>query len=264
MNRKPLKLCVWTVLVLSASLSPYLLGAGAEIAQDRDRATPEKATASWQSPAKLHQMVGKEQGILMIGAEAIEFRSTKGRTVNLPLLEVQTFLLSPHRLAIETYQNRERHLPGMARYKFDLDHAVPPQVAAELARVVQRPSQNAVPDPSSQSIAIPAHHHTGAGGTNGILRFGDGGIDYVTDATGDSRSWRWSDLQTLSDPDPYHLLVFGYRDTYSFDLKELLPQSLFYHLVDEVDAHSAAESGQRPNIQSPKNSERHGQGVGDE
>jgi hypothetical protein len=143
----------------------------------------------------------------------------------------------------------------MQRFRFDLDQAVPPQLAAELARKVQRPSQNAVPDPASQGIVIPAHHRTLTGGTNGTLRFSDGEIDYVTDTPGDSRSWRWADLQTLSDPDPYHLLVFGYRDTYTFDLKEPLPQSLFYRLVDAVDAQNAAEPGQRPDVRSPNSGE---------
>lgn len=256
MSQKRLKFYVWPVLLLSTSLSPYLLGAGVDIAKDHDRATSEMATVSWQSPAKLHHMVGKEQGDFTFGSEGIEFRSEKGRTLKLPFLEVQTFLLSPHRLVIETYQNRERHLPGMKRYRFDLDQAVPPPIAAELARGVQRPSQNAVPYADSQAIAIPAHHRTGRGGTNGVLRLRDGGIDYVTEAAGDSRSWRWADLQTLSDPDPNHLLIFGYRDTYTFDLKEALPQSLYYRLVDALDSQSVADSGERLAVQTPTTSEK--------
>ena len=245
MNRMPLKWQVWPVLVLAASLSPCLLAQSAEIAQDRQQAASESPSPSWQSPAKLRRAVGSKKGDLLVGANGIEFRSGKGQTLKLPYLEVQTFHLSPHSLVIETYQNRKKHMPGVERLRFDMTESVSPQVAADLAKEVQRPSQNAVPDPTVQGIVIPAHHRSLAGGTNGILRFRDGGIDYVTGAPDDSRSWRWADLQTLSSPDPYHLLAFGYRDTYSFDLKELLPQSLYYRLVDEIDAQSAAESQQR-------------------
>ena len=136
-------------------------------------------------------------------------------------------------------------MPGVERLRFEMTEAVSPQAAADLAREVRRPSQNAVPDPVAQGIVIPAHHRNLTGGTNGILRFRDAGIDYVTSAPDDSRSWRWPDLQTLSSPDPYHLLAFGYRDTYSFDLKELLPQALYYRLVDAIDAQSAIQSQQR-------------------
>jgi len=245
MNRMPLKWQVWPVLVLAASLSPCLLAQSAEIAQDRQQAASESPSPSWQSPAKLRRAVGSKKGDLLVGANGIEFRSGKGQTLKLPYLEVQTFHLSPHSLVIETYQNRKKHMPGVERLRFEMTESVSPQVAADLTKEVQRPSQNAVPDPAAQGIVIPAHHRSLAGGTNGILRFRDGGIDYVTGAPDDSRSWRWADLQTLSSPDPYHLLAFGYRDTYSFDLKELLPQSLYYRLVDEIDAQSAAESQQR-------------------
>jgi hypothetical protein len=245
MNRMPLKWQVWPVLVLAASLSPCLLAQSAEIVQDRQQAASERRSPSWQSPAKLRRAVGSEKGDLLVGANGIEFRSGKGQTLKLPYLEVQTFHLSPHSLVIETYQNRKKHMPGVERLRFEMTESVSPQVAADLAKEVQRPSQNAVPDPAAQGIVIPAHHRSLAGGTNGILRFRDGGIDYVTGAPDDSRSWRWADLQTLSSPDPYHLLAFGYRDTYSFDLKELLPQSLYYRLVDEIDLQSAAESQQR-------------------
>jgi len=207
-------------------------------------AIPAQTVLSWTSPAKLHHVIGQEKGDLKITGEGIEFRSLKGRTVSWNYLEVQTFLLSPQTLVIETYQNRKHHLPGMQRFRFDLDQAVSAKIAAELARKIQRPSQNEVPDPESQGVVILAHHRTPTGGTNGSLRFSDGGIEYVTDVRGDSRSWRWADLQTLSDPDPFHLLVFGYRDTFTFDLKAPLSQALFYRLVDAIDAHNASESGQ--------------------
>lgn len=264
MNRKHLKWRVWPVLVLAAGLSPYLPVAGAEIAQDIRYAGPETAPVSWQSPAKLRHVVGRDNGDLTIGAEGIEFRSGKGRTIKLSYLEVQSFLLSPHCLAIETYQNRKRHMPGVEWYRFELAKVVPPEVAAELSKEVRRPSQNAVPDPAAQGIVIPAHHRTVRGGTNGTLRIRDVGIDYVTDVAGDSRSWRWADLQTLSDPDPYHLFVFGYRDTYTFDLKEPLPQALFYRLIDALDAHHAAVSSEEPDAHAPKRSAGDRQGVGDE
>jgi hypothetical protein len=242
---------VMPVLALSASLWVGLPQADAQKAQDRNQVTPRLTVMSWESPARLHQAIGRETGDLKIGGEGIEFRSHKGRMVKWPFVEVQTFLLLPRALTIETYQNRTHHLPGMQRFRFDLDKTVPPEIAAELSRQIQRPSKNGVPDPASQGIVILAHHRTLTGGTNGTLRLSDGGIDYVTGVRGDSRSWRWADLQTLSDPDPFHLLVFGYRDTYTFDLKEPLPRSLFFRLVDALDSNNLAEPGLRPGVQSP-------------
>ena len=235
MNPARLKPRVLPALMLLASLCSFLPGAGAE-----------KTLASWQSPAKLHRMVGSEKGDVIVGVDGIEFQPRKGRALQWSFLDIQTFSLSSHSLTIKTYQDRKKHLPGMQRYRFHLDRAVPPEVAAELAEEVQRPSQNAVPNPSAPGVVVPAHHRTRIGGTNGVLRFRDSGIDYVTRAGTDSRSWRWADLQTLSEPDPYHLFVFGYRDTYTFDLKKPLPRSLFNHVSDEIWTHNGSEGSSNP------------------
>jgi hypothetical protein len=242
---------VMPVLAFSATLLVGLPQAVAQSVQDHTQVASRQTVLSWESPARLHEAIGKETGDLKISSEGIEFRSNKGRTEKWPFVEVQTFLLLPRALTIETYQNRPHPLPGMQRFRFDLDKTVPAEIAAELSRQIQRPSKNGVPDPASQGIVILAHHRTLTGGTNGTLRLSDSGIDYVTGVRGDSRSWRWADLETLSDPDPFHLLVFGYRDTYTFDLKEPLPRSLFDRLVDALDAHSMAEPGLRPGAQSP-------------
>ena len=134
-------------------------------------------------------------------------------------------------------------MPGIERYSFRLAETVPPEVASELAQEVQRPSKNSVPNPASEGIFIAAHHRTLTGGTNGILRFRNDGIDYVTSIAGDSRSWRWADLQTLSDPDPYHLFVFGYRDTYTFDLKAPLSRKLLDWATDQIFTHNESVDG---------------------
>ena len=82
-----------------------------------------------------------------------------------------------------------------------------------------------------------------SGGTksNGTLRFREEGIDYVTKSSQDSRSWRWADIQTIANQDPYHLIVFGYRETYSFDLKEPLPPELYDRVTDAVYEHSVGD-----------------------
>ncbi len=74
--------------------------------------------------------------------------------------------------------------------------------------------------------------------------FRDEGIDYLTSQPDDSRSWRWDDIRTLSNPDAYHLILFGYRDTYSFDLKQPLTQELFDRLSDQVYTHNVNDSRQ--------------------
>ena len=213
-------------------------GQVATIDRPETRITTNLGAIGWQSPSRIHLGLSKVQGQLRFDEQGVEFRSDKGLVLKWLFVDIQTIFISPHWLVIETYQNRRHHVPGVQRYRFDLSQAVPSGFAAELARKVQRPSQNAVPDSSSPSeVNVHAHHSTRIGGTNGALRFRDSGIDYVTSIPGDSRSWRWGDIQTLSNPDAYHLTVFGYLETYSFDLKERLEQKTYDTLNDEVYRH---------------------------
>ncbi len=247
MNQERLSGYLSFLLVLFTGLWLCVPIALAKSPQDSNPASTMQGGTSWKSPAKLHRWIGGEKGYIIISSDGIEFHPRNGRALKWSLLDIQTFSISSRSLDIQTYQNRKKHIPGMQRYKFNLNQSVPPEIASELAREVRHPSQNEVPDRAAQSsFILPAHRRTLTGGTNGTLRFRDSGIDYVSETAGDSRSWRWDDLQTLSSSNPYRLFVFGYRDTYTFDLKKQLPRSLLNHASDEIWAHSKSEIKENP------------------
>lgn len=191
----------------------------------------------WESPAHIRRahLISSDHGNLSIDQDGVEFRAGNGRKRQWAFAEIRTAFIARHRLVLGTYINRSLHRPGQREFRFDLTQALPPSVAASIAEAIARPSQNADPDPSAPAIAVvPVRHRGFSSGTNGVLRFRKGGIDYVTTTRGDSRSWRWADLQTLSDPDPYHLFVFGYRDTYTFDLKAPASRKLLDWASDQM------------------------------
>jgi hypothetical protein len=114
---------------------------------------------------------------------------------------------------------------------------MPPEVAAELVRLVGKPAVNGVPAPHrSGLVTIGARHPTRTGGSNGVLRFRDGGIDYLSAKGNDSRSWRWADIRTVAHPEPYRLRIAGYLETFDFELKQPLPDDLLDRLWDHLYA----------------------------
>jgi hypothetical protein len=239
-----------------------LLIAVCHLKAQQPRISTAPNTDVWQSPARMRKSIGSRPGTLKIDSAGIEFQPSKGTKYRWPYVEIKTFDLSSKTLILQGYQNKSLQRPGEKSFRFNLTNPVPPTVAAELARQVAKPTRNGDPDPKLESSAsIPARHHRNFGGSNGTLRFSEGGIDYVTTAR-DARSWRWADLETLSNPDPYHLFVFGYHDTYTFDLKQPLSQAQFNHLTDEIDSHNAAGPGQGLNVQVPYGPDGRGQGGG--
>ena len=255
---------VWTACksVIFLSATAITLGGipmAAQAARQPVLPSNPRVTASfhWESSARMLRATfapGK-QGTLLIDGNGVEFRGESQSGQLWAFGEIQTALLAPHRLTIKTYLNRSLHRPGERTYRFRLAQAIPPAVAAQFAQAVARPLQNADPAPDAPAIAtIPARHRAIASGTNGVLRIRQNGIDYVTSSKGDSRSWRWADLQTLSNPDPYHLFVFGFRDTYTFDLKAPLSESLLDWASDEIFAHG--ESTTAPAVPRTRPTER--------
>lgn len=229
--------------VLLPVIAAVLAGAFANAQTIEQSSTPRFHTAAeplkWESPARLHRaaFIPGGHGTLLIDGAGVEFRAGDGSSQRWTIGEIHTIYIAPHRLVLESYVNRRLHLPGERTYRFSVTRSVPPAVAAAIAGAVGRPSRNADPDPKTAAIAvIPVRHRGLASGTNGVLRFRRGGIDYVTGKRGDSRSWRWADLETLSDPDPWHLFIFGYRDTYTFDLKAPLSRELFDWATDQIAA----------------------------
>ena len=197
-----------------------------------------EAAFNWQSPARLHHGLRTVRGTLFFNSKGVEFNSDKPFSHRWPFLEIQTFDLSPHRFLLTSYENRGKHLHGDRQYRFDFTSDVSPGIATELARRVAKPVKNGEPDPNIPIYAtLPARHTTRAGGSNGVLRFSDVEIDYVTASKQDARSWRWADIQTIANPDAYHFRVGAYRETFDFELKEPMAKELFNKLWDYVYAH---------------------------
>lgn len=196
---------------------------------------PNRAPGTWQTPARLIRRLGSRRGTIEIRVDGVSFRAAKGPQLNWPLGGIHSFYIAPHKLQIKGYANRGWRLPGEKVYRFDLARPVPPATAAALASAVGKPSRNAVPNPDAPAFAsLEARHQQRTGGSNGVLRFSSSGIAYVTKARGDSRRWRWADIQTIASPSAYGFTVGGYLETYNFELKQPLTQKLFDRLWDAV------------------------------
>ncbi|HJT71319.1 MAG TPA: hypothetical protein VJ731_14060 [Terriglobales bacterium] len=191
----------------------------------------------WRTAAKWHRTLKKaEPGTLSLDTDSIEYRSAKFSR-RWKYLDIHTFDLSQRELILLTYENRRWHEPGERPFRFTLSEPMPPEIAAQLSARVGKPVRNGAPLMSVTAIKdIAAHHRVWSGGSNGVLRLKVDGIDYVTEEGRDSRSWRWSDIQTLANPNPYELRVTAFREIAEFDLKQPLPREVFEKLWDRLYA----------------------------
>ena len=188
----------------------------------------KESAPAWESAARFHRLLKKSlPGKLAINAEGVEFRSDKFSR-RWSFEEIHTFDLSNLDLTLTIYQNRHWHEPGEQQFHFTMQEDMPPSVASMLTERVGRPVRNGAPDAKAPALAeIPARRTARFGGSNGTLRLRDSGIDYVSADGRDSRSWRWSDIETIANPDPYSFRVTAYREISEFELKQPLARELF-------------------------------------
>lgn len=197
----------------------------------------------WRSAATKKSVLRRARGTLEINSVGVRFQERNGGKDEWTYAEIETLDLTPRSFVLQSYQSRILRQPGTRRFHFGLAQPMPANVAAELALRVGKPVRNADPSPNVPSFAVvPAHHRLNFGGTNGVLRFTDSGIQYITSGA-DARNWRWTDINTVSSPDEYHLLVFGYLDSYCFDLKLPITRALLNKLTDAVFAHNPLDRG---------------------
>jgi hypothetical protein len=72
------------------------------------------------------------------------------------------------------------------------------------------------------------------GGSHGTLVIGSTGIEFASQKPKDSRTWLYRDIQTIGTPDPFHFRVTTYAETFTFDLKERLPEGAYRLAWQEV------------------------------
>src|SRR5579885_2563269 len=147
----------------------------------------------WESKSRLHGVFRSTRGDLFVNGNGVEFRPLNGLPLRLSfgdqgvtdlksvrIADIKSLRIAPKRLVLVSYENRRWHRGGDREFRFDLDSAVPIEVAADLIKRVGKPSINGLPDPQAPALAmIAARRRTLAGGSNGVLRFRAVGIDYV-------------------------------------------------------------------------------------
>lgn len=193
----------------------------------------------WETGANWHRTLQKaEPGTLLLKADGVEFRSAK-LSRRWEYVDIHTFDLSQRQLTLITYENRHWHEPGERPFRFTLSEPMPPEIAAQFTNRVGKPVRNGAPTTTTAILSeIPAHHRTWSGGSNGTLRLKDTGVDYVTEGSRDSRTWRWADIQTIANPNPYELRIMGYREIAEFDLKQPISRGLFETMWNNLYASS--------------------------
>lgn len=172
----------------------------------------------------------KEAGRLMISDAGVSYQSENQKTkIDVPLLNVfEADVSDPKVIRIETYDILKQKLLRRQFHVFRLVNGIHDDALARfLFKALPRPVIGAfAPAPQPEAV-IRAYHRHRLGGCHGTIQIDSDGIRFVSDRSGDSRTWLYRDLATIGTMNPFHFRVSSVAETFNFDLKERLSETAY-------------------------------------
>ena len=161
-------------------------------------------------------------------------------------VDIQQLEISPKTLRVLTYTDNRWKLGADREYRFDLTggETFTDAYAFLKDRLDQR-FVAALPDEAIKTAwEIPVKHLLRFGGSQGVLSFGEDRAVYTADKKDDSRTWRYPDIENVSNNGPYQLTIttyerarshYGNLKGFNFQLKEKLDDNRYNDLWMKVN-----------------------------
>ena len=207
------------------------------------------AMGMWASAAQFSvrhdHLQGGCDGVLTVNEEGVRYAGEDGHSWKWPYGEIQQFKLEPDRIEIVTYRDNLWRLGADREYRFE--GKVP---AAELYELLRnRLDQRfvaalAAPSAGEEIYTVPVKHQRRMSGSQGLLTFGSDAVVYSTDARGESRTWRYGDIENISSSGPFQLTLttferarshYGDRKGFNFQLKAPITEAKYNQLWYRIE-----------------------------
>jgi hypothetical protein len=181
-------------------------------------------------------------GVLTVDEKGVSFAGPKKHSWSWQYSDIEQLTVSPERLTVITY--RENKLGADRVYRFTGKVPAPELYALLKDRLDQRFVAAMGTEAAVPAWTFPVKQ----GRSEGTLTFGADTVVYTTDAKGESRTWRYSDIDYVSNSGPFGLTVvtferdkftFGDRKGFNFELKERLPEATYNEIWMQVQKKNA-------------------------
>lgn len=182
-------------------------------------------------------------GMMTADDRGVRFAGPKGHSWDWKYEDIQQVILEPDRIRILTYKDRNLRLGADASYEFAGKVPADTLYALWKNRMDQR-FVAALPQPAAGGFSIPVKHLGRIQGSEGTLTFGEDVIVYATPAPGDSRTWRYQDIDNISSSGPFQLSVttferarshYGDRRGFNFQLKQPITEASYNQIWLQIE-----------------------------
>jgi len=193
---------------------------------------------------------GAGQGTLRISPEGVRFEELRNRKHRWSWRweDIQQLTIAARSIRVQTYEDVRLKLGQDRRHRFDLIGEGDFQQAWRMLRErcdIRLVAAMADP-PAAPQWEVPVKLLRRFGGVQGKLLAGEEGLTFRADRPDRSRTWRWCDLDNVSQAGPSLLTVttyerapadYGGLKSFAFQLRQALPEDRFHRLWQRVNVH---------------------------
>ena len=152
--------------------------------------------------------------------------------------DIQQLKVAPKTLTVLTYKDNKWKLGEDREYNFEVisKNTFEETYVLLKNRLDQRFVAGVPESPASVLWELPAKHRFRFGGDEGVLQVGASEIAYKSAKKGESRTWRYEDIDNIASSGPFDLTIttfeqakrdYGSRKQFNFELKQRLDEKRY-------------------------------------
>ena len=174
-------------------------------------------------------------GVMTVDENGVAFTGAKKHVWKWKYEDIQELRLAPESIYILTYKDSKLRLGEDRAYNFTgkipaeelyalLRERMDQRFVAEVGEAVGLPTWSA-----------PVKHLRRTTGSEGTLAFGAEAIVYSTPAKAESRTWRYSDIESIASSGPFQLTITTLEKGFNFQLKQPITEARYNQLWLQIE-----------------------------
>ena len=174
-------------------------------------------------------------GTMTVDENGVRFTGAKKHAWSWKYEDIQELRLAPESIYILTYKDSKLRLGKDREYNFS--GKIP---AEELYALLRERMDQRFVAAVGQAIglptwSLPVKHLRPIVGSEGTLAFGAEAIVYSTPAKTESRTWRYSDIESIGSSGPFQLTITTLEKGFNFQLKQPITEARYNQLWLQIE-----------------------------
>lgn len=174
-------------------------------------------------------------GVMTVDENGASFTGAKKHAWRWKYEDIQELTLAPESIYILTYKDSKLRLGTDRGYTFTGKIPAEELYALLRERMDQRFVAALGEVSGPVSFSLPVKHLRPMVGSEGTLAFGADAIVYSTPAKAESRTWRYSDIESIASSGPFQLTITTLEKGFNFQLKQPITEARYNQLWLQIE-----------------------------